>query len=97
MTRAQRRHNLAFDSLPEGAFVLMDDSPWLVLGGELLRGWTPAGYTDRGPRPAGEPALVLTPPSLLEVLRAGWRPLLVPFLHPSAGGPASRNACTRSR
>ena len=33
-------------SLPDGAFVLVDGEPWLVLGGELLR-WTPGGYTDR--------------------------------------------------
>src|SRR5215468_7758673 len=33
-------------SLPDGAFVLVSEEPWLVLGGELLR-WTPAGYTER--------------------------------------------------
>ena len=35
------------------------------------------------PRPAGRAALV-TPPSLVAVLRSGWEPL-VPLLHPSAG------------
>ena len=38
--------------LPDGAFVLRDGAPWLVLGDELLR-WTPAGYTDRVQRPRG--------------------------------------------
>ena len=47
----------------------------------LLR-WTPAGYTQRVARPAGR-ASVLTPPSLVEVLR-GERDPLVPFLHPTA-------------
>ena len=36
--------------LPDGAFVLRDGAPWLVLGDALLR-WTPAGYADRVGRP----------------------------------------------
>jgi hypothetical protein len=81
-TRGQRRHDARFDELPDGAFVLHGGEPWLVLGGELLR-WTPAGYTERARRPASARTLVLTPPSLVEVLRAGWDPL-VPLLHDSA-------------
>ena len=57
---------------------------WLVLGSHLLQ-WTPAGYAARTPRPAGE-AQLITPPSLVAVLRAGWDPL-VPLLHPSASQP----------
>ena len=62
--------------------MLREGAPWLVLGAELLR-WTPAGYVERRPRPAGEEAQLITPPSLVAVLGAGWEPL-VPFLHPSA-------------
>jgi hypothetical protein len=85
-TRGQRRHERALNELPDGAFVLVKDSPWLVLGDQLVA-WTPAGYTERRPRPRGhgELGVVLTPPSLVEVLRAGWEPRTVPFLHPSAG------------
>ena len=83
-TRGQRRHAMAFGDLPDGTFILRDDRPWLVLGGEL-REWTPAGYVgERRERPPAGAALVLTPPSLVEVLRAGWEPAAVPFLHPSA-------------
>jgi len=57
-------------SLPDGAFVLRDGEPWLVLGRELLR-WTPGGYAERVPRPDGD-AVVVTPPMLLDVLQAGW-------------------------
>jgi len=78
--RGQRRHTAAFDELPDGTFVLHDGEPRLVLGSELLR-WTAGGYTARAVRPRGR-ALLLTPPTLVEVLRSGWRPL-VPFLHPS--------------
>jgi hypothetical protein len=83
-TRAQRRHEAALDDLPDGAFVLRDGAPWLVRGGELLE-WTPAGYAARMRRPAGESATVVTPPSLVAVLRAGWEGV-VPLLHPSADG-----------
>jgi hypothetical protein len=78
------RHRTA--DLPDGAFVLHDDEPWLVHGDELLR-WTPAGYTDRVARPAGA-ATAITPPTLLAVLRSGWSgavPLLHGSVEPGAG------------
>jgi hypothetical protein len=84
-SRTQRHHEADLDDLPDGAFVLRDGGPHLVLGAELLR-WTPAGYADRAPRPRGEPAEVITTPSVLTVLRSDWRPV-VPLLHPSAATP----------
>jgi hypothetical protein len=82
-SRGQRRHAAPFDGLPDGAFVLHGGEPHLVLGGSLLR-WTPGGYVAPTPRPLRHEADVLTPGSLVAVLRAGWRPD-VPLLHPSAG------------
>jgi hypothetical protein len=74
------------EDLPDGAFVLHDGEPWLVRGDRLLR-WTPAGYAERVARPGG-PATVITSPSLVAVLRAGWHGA-VPLLHgtsePGAG------------
>jgi hypothetical protein len=81
-TRAQRHHPANLDDLPDGAFVLRGGEPWLVLGSRLLR-WTPAGYLDASPRPEDQPVELITPPSLVAVLRTGWEPL-VPLLHPSA-------------
>jgi len=78
----RRLHDAALDDLPDGAFVLDGGAPRLVLGGQLLT-WTPAGYTERTPRPAAARVQLITPPSLVAVLRAGWEPL-VPLLHPSA-------------
>ena len=69
-----------FDELPDGAFVLREGEPFLVLGRELLR-WAPGGYTERVARPRGH-ATVVTPPSLVSVLRTGWSGV-VPLLHPS--------------
>jgi hypothetical protein len=83
-TRAQRHHEAALDELPDGAFVLEDGAPYLVLGPSLLR-WSAGGYGERTPRPTGRSAVLVTPPSLVEVLRFGWQSL-VPVLHPSALG-----------
>ena len=81
-SREQLRHEAALEDLPDGTFVLRNGEPFLVVEAELLR-WTAAGYVERVPRPAQDDAVVLTPRSLVAVLRAGWQPL-VPLLHPSA-------------
>src|SRR5262245_974501 len=80
--RGQRRYDAPVRDLPDGAFVLLEEVPRLVLGRELLV-WTPAGYTSRTPRPAGGKVTVVTPPSLVAVLRDGWESS-VPVVHPSA-------------
>jgi hypothetical protein len=91
--RARRLHDAHLAGLPDGAFVLHDGEPWLVRGDALLR-WTPAGYTERVAR-RGSPKLI-TPPTLVEVLRTEWHPL-VPLLHDSAGWRApSRRRRSRS-
>jgi hypothetical protein len=82
--RVDRSHAAQLDDLPDGAFVFEDDAPWLVLGDALLR-WTPGGYTARISR-AKRRTRLLTPPSLVGVLRTGWRGA-VPLLHPSAQRP----------
>ncbi len=81
-TSGQRRSEGSLDELPDGAFVLWDDSAQLVLGSSLLT-WSAAGYVARRPRPSRTQAVVITPPSLTAVLRSGWQPL-VPLLHPTA-------------
>jgi hypothetical protein len=50
-----------------------------LVTGDGLRAWKPGGYTDRRDRPR-ERVTVLTPPSTVAAMRAGWRPLV----HPSA-------------
>jgi hypothetical protein len=89
---AERQHHsrAPFDELPDGAFVLEDGAPLLVLGSELLR-WAPSGYTDRCRRPGFGTAVVITPPSLVAVLHAGWRGA-VPLLHPSAQARIGRSS-----
>jgi hypothetical protein len=81
-TGERRLHEAALDQLPDGAFVMRDGKPWLVLGAELLE-WSPAGYTTRARRPRSETAALITPPSLVELLRTERAPLVAP-LHQSA-------------
>jgi hypothetical protein len=80
--REQRHHAALLSELPDGAFVLHEDAPWLVFGAKLLR-WTPAGYMERERRRRDRVQLI-TPPSLLAIL-PHWRGI-VPLLHPSAAG-----------
>jgi hypothetical protein len=80
-SRRRRLHRAQLAELPDGAFVLERDEPWLVLDGELRR-WTPSGYAERRARGGGRASLI-TPPSLVDVLRSGWSGA-VPLLHPSA-------------
>jgi len=81
-THAQRTHEASLDGLPDGVFILREGAPRLVLGAHLLS-WTAEGYVSRTPRPARKQAQLITPPSLVWILRAGWKPV-VPLLHPSA-------------
>jgi hypothetical protein len=70
----RRTHSQQVSGLPDGVFVAREDEAWVVRGAELLR-WTPGGYADRCPLPRGR-LLVLTPPTTVEALRAGFRPQL---------------------
>ena len=81
-TRRRLLRETALDDLPDGAFALVDGEPLLVLGTRLLA-WTPAGYAASRARPAGVRVELITPPSLVAVLRTGWSGV-VPFLHPTA-------------
>jgi hypothetical protein len=80
--RRQRHHRAAAPGLPDGTFVLQGDAPALVQGDRLLP-WSPGGYGEPLRRPRSGTVTVITPPSLVEVLRAGWDPD-VPLVHPSA-------------
>jgi hypothetical protein len=89
-TRRHLVHDAPLDGLPDGSFVLVGESPLMVFGRELLL-WTPGGYTERRPRPAKVSARLITPPSLVAVLRTGWEPL-VSLFHPTATGVSAESA-----
>jgi hypothetical protein len=68
---------LPIEQLPDGAMFARDDKSYLIAQGRALL-WSPAGYSRSDNEPAG--AMLLTPPSTLRSLSAGYRPVL----HPSA-------------
>jgi hypothetical protein len=65
------------DELPDGAMVQAGGESFLIAQGRALA-WSPAGY--REPQNAIQDAMLLTPPSTLRAIVAGYRPVL----HPSA-------------
>jgi hypothetical protein len=66
--------------LPDGTMVQEGTESYLIAQGRALQ-WTPAGY--RKTQHIMQDAMLLTPPSTLRALNAGYRPLL----HPSATAP----------
>ena len=76
--RAQLRHVAPAETLPDGAFFLLEGVAHLV-SGDAARPFAPAGYGAARPRPMGA-VTVLTPWPSLAVLAAGYRPVL----HPTA-------------
>ena len=81
--RRKRLHALTSPAadLPDGAMILQDVAPHLILGG-LARPWSPSGY---GAAVAAlDSAQLITPPSTLAVLKDGYGPVI----HPSAFGDA---------
>ena len=79
----KRLHVLSsVDSVPDGAFIAHQGDPYLVIGDRVLR-WTMSGYAAPEPRSSINKVLMITPPSLADILRRGWNPV-VPLLHPSA-------------
>jgi hypothetical protein len=77
----KRLHRLPMpvEQLPDGAMVQRGEESFLIVQGSALQ-WSMAGYGKVDG--AIENALLLTPPSTLRALSAGYRPVL----HPSATG-----------
>ena len=77
--KAKRHHPLsgAIDALPDGAMIATEADAFAIVGHRPFR-WTPAGYS-AGPTPSTG-ARLLTPPSTVRALAAGYRPALHPSL-----------------
>jgi hypothetical protein len=75
----KRLHALTMppEKLPDGTMVQQDGESFLIARGRIWL-WSPAGY--RAAQDTIEGAMLLTPPSTLRALSAGYRPVL----HPSA-------------
>jgi hypothetical protein len=70
-THTRRLHAMPWRGLPDGVFVRMADELAVVVG-EHLTQWTLAGYGTRLARPRTGEAAVVTPPSSVAALLAGY-------------------------
>jgi hypothetical protein len=75
----------ALGDLPDGAMVSHDGKPALVAG-HTLRPWSFDGYGQARALSDDTSVTLLTPPSIVAVLAAGYRP----FIHPTAGPTTMR-------
>ena len=88
-SRTRTLHDMAWPQLPDGTFVVHDGRPRLVIGRELVA-WGTTGYGERRSRPTAGTAQLITPPSTVRVLQAGYpiqidRTALVPATTPWKG------------
>jgi hypothetical protein len=66
-------HRAAWDGLPDGVFVVTDSGPGVIVGDHVAF-WDRQenAYRTMLPRPRIGTAIVITPPSTVEILRAGY-------------------------
>jgi hypothetical protein len=76
------RTQAPWNSLPDGVFVVTDSGPAVVVG-EHLAVWNREANTYRAklPRPGTGAATVLTPPSTVDIIRAGYAPQIDATAH----------------
>lgn len=91
-TRRQRTTRAELGGLPDGAFVTLDAEPGapLLAWGGALWPWTFAGYGAPVTVPGklgGAKVTLLTPPSVVEAFRAGYRPAV----HPSCAAGVGKS------
>ncbi len=81
--KEKRTYRAELAALPDGAFIALDGAPWLLWGASLYA-WSDGCYVGGRARPARQAVDVLTPPSIVAILAAGYRP----GVHPSAAKAA---------
>ena len=78
--REKRRHRAALDDLPDGAMIALENEAPFAVRGDAILPWSFAGYGPAKARGRGIAVDLLTPPAMVAVLSAGYRPQW----HPSA-------------
>jgi hypothetical protein len=71
----QRTYEASLNALPNGTFVHIDGSAYLVWDQSLLL-WTPEGYARKDRRPHDVTVSVLTPQPVVECFRQGYEPTI---------------------
>lgn len=91
-----RWHRARVDDLPDGTMIDVDGTPALLSGG-VARRWTVDGYADRLPGRQSGVVDVITPPSIVSTLAAGYRPRLHVSAAGHEGGGSPRTASRTAR
>jgi hypothetical protein len=76
-THRRRLHEMPWNDLPDGTFASVDGTP-AVVAGDHITDWTLGGYGSRRARPRAGTVPVLTPPSTVAALRAGYEAQIDP-------------------
>lgn len=77
--RKKRTYIAEIDDLPDGTYVSIDGTPWLIWGNWIYR-WSDSGYAAARERPAQETVEVLTPEPVVALFAAGYRPRVHPSI-----------------
>jgi hypothetical protein len=77
--KKKRTYRAPIGDLPDGTYVALDGTAWLVWG-KCLHAWSDSGYVRKRARPSQGEVEALTPRSIVAILAAGYRP----GVHPSA-------------
>ncbi len=103
-TRRRRYHHSTWTALPPGTFAFVDGGPALVLADAVVP-WTTEGYGPARSRPHTGEVEVITPPSSVGALQAGYRPQIdeaalvsaraVPQQSPDQPGRTTRSTVPR--
>ncbi len=78
--KKKRTYSATLGELPDGTYVAIDGIVHL-LWNAALHEWSAGGYIAKRPLQRQQSADVLTPPSIVKILRAGY----TPAIHPSHG------------
>jgi len=62
---------IAAKNFPDGTFILFENNPYLINANQMYP-WAPEGYGKPIDLPAAKKLIVLTPPSILNVLKQGY-------------------------
>jgi hypothetical protein len=77
--RTKRTFSVDLATLPDGAYIADRDGIAHLVWGDALNEWSGAGYRRSFARPRSGTVDVLTPRSIVEIIRAGF----VPAVHPT--------------
>ncbi len=84
--RVKRTYRANLSTLPSGTYIATDGIPLLVWN-DGLQLWSDSGYRKIRRRPKFGDVEVLTPPSIVKIFAAGYRP----FVHPTPIEPEPRS------